>query len=852
MAGIKVPQYEIFKIGTDQLKYYHWDLTISKQEASKFNELIALFEAQEFRLIAQILNKPINEIDFSDYIMTLVIDKKSHFKRATAHKGIKLNGNTFRRFVGTTGGLKNNSMLFVNIEILDELNRRCECDRDKTIPLVPAKYEAYKALTCSASQPICDPDKILVVSDCITKYKDDIIQLDNTDPKTESPKLEYKYGVELENNASDGFNLCTIEYMRKVCKSLDIDYITSGVCLRNAWLKGMMYPFPIIEFFDKYGNGNYIVKDVWGDEHDIREVDMILTESSLKLWKCYDSIDDYVAAYKRNGYGFAVTKISPEKLDDYRELNYQYLQSYDFTDEDIKELCAPTVKYLKDAMAGDYESTIKFLGITGNADVYTWQRALWTHPMMLKDPYVIDCIYRMIKKKINNAKMGKLLVHGNYQVASGDPFILMQHIAGIKETGLLKAGECYSKYWSNQSVDEVVIFRSPMTSHQNIRRCKVANNDDVHFWYKYMDTVMIINSWDTFCMAENGCDWDGDLLFSTDNYTLLKCHKVLPAISCVQKTTDKVIPTEADILKSNLGGMGNAVGTITNRVTSMMETQANYEPGSNEWKELEYRILCGQDYQQNEIDKLKGIKAKPMPSYWYHFGACKGDPFLQSICTDKRPYFMIYARDDYRAKYNKYMANTDERCMVNLGLSLDDLIKKSNESPTLLTPQEEHFLNWYYRRLPFGTGPCAMNRICWHIENEFAGYKIQLKRNSDFNYEDIKVKRRCTEEHREQLAELIDQYVKQVAAYKKEAANPEHDMGDSHSKTVGRQLMAARYRKYAKEICPNDDERLNIVLDLCYGKNQNKMFCWDVIGDLICSRLEELLYLEGGDDYDNI
>lgn len=241
-----------------------------------------------------------------------------------------------------------------------------------------------------------------------------------------------------------------------------------------------------------------------------------------------------------------------------------------------------------------------------------------------------------------------------------------------------------------------------------------------------------------------------------------------------------------------------------------------------------------------------------MPSYWYHFGACKGDPFLQSICTDKRPYFMIYARDDYRAKYNKYMANTDERCMVNLGLSLDDLIKKANDSPTLLTPQEEHFLNWYYRRLPFGIGPCAMNRICWHIEEEFAGYKIQLKRNSDFNYEDIKVKRRCTDEHREKLADLIDRYTKQVAAYKKEAANPENDMGDSHSKTVGRQLMAARYRKYAKKICPNDDERLNIVLDLCYGKNQNKMFCWDVIGDLICSRLEELLYLEGGDDYDNI
>ena len=96
---------------------------------------------------------------------------------------------------------------------------------------------------------------------------------------------------------------------------------------------------------------------------------MIVTESSLKLWVAYDNIDAYVDAYKECGYEFSVTKISPRILDEQRELNYQYLQSYEFTDEDIAELCTPTIKYLKDAMCGDYSSTIKFLGITDNSDV---------------------------------------------------------------------------------------------------------------------------------------------------------------------------------------------------------------------------------------------------------------------------------------------------------------------------------------------------------------------------------------------------------------------------------------------------------------------------------------------------
>ena len=30
MAGINVPQYEIFKIGTDKLKYSKWNLNIDK------------------------------------------------------------------------------------------------------------------------------------------------------------------------------------------------------------------------------------------------------------------------------------------------------------------------------------------------------------------------------------------------------------------------------------------------------------------------------------------------------------------------------------------------------------------------------------------------------------------------------------------------------------------------------------------------------------------------------------------------------------------------------------------------------------------------------------------------------
>lgn len=830
MAGISIPQYEIFKIGTNKLKYSNWNLTISKKEAFKYQELISLFEAQEFRIMAnKILKEDIREIDFSKIFMQVVIDKKSDFGRATCKKGVTVNGINYRRFVGTTGGLKNNTLLFCNSQYVDKLNELCECKRNKDIPLVPAKYEAYKALTCSASQPICNPNGILVVRDCITKYFADVISLDDGIESDEPLRTIIK-DKELENNVSDGFNLCTIEYMQRVGESLGVDYTPSGVCLRNAWLKGMLYPFPIIEFIEKYNNGNYLIEDIWGNIQDIRNCEMIVTESSLKLWSAYSSIDEYVNACEECGYGFSVTKISPHILEERRELNYQYLQSYDFTDEDIEELCAPTIQYLKDAMCGDYFSTIKFLGITDNADINSWQRALFTSEYMMGDPYVIDSVHRFIKKKMNDAKIGKLFVDGNYQIASGDPFALMQSICGLEVTGLLKAGECYSKFWIDKNENEIVLFRSPMTSHNNIRMCNVNSSKECQYWYQYMDTIMIINGWDSFCMAENGEDWDSDLNFSTNNSVLKRRYKFLPAIECVQRNTSKVVVTEKEVLKTNKNGMGNQVGTITNYVTSMMEVQSHFEKGSKEYKELEYRIECGQLYQQNELDKIKGIVAKPMPSNWYNMGACADDRYKQSICAYRKPYFMIYIYDETKRDYKKYIKESNDKCKLIYNCSIQDLY----DNKDYLSDEQKEFLFWYEFKMPVGTGECSMNKICKYVESQLDGYKSQLHRNSTFDYNELKVKRRCTEEHRQALRELEQEYRECVREYK---AQKHFDKWESNK---NRKFLYKKFHEEAINICPNDDERLNIILDITYGYNGNKQFCWDTIGDLICKRLEEM------------
>ena len=48
----------------------------------------------------------------------------------------------------------------------------------------------------------------------------------------------------------------------------------------------------------------------------------------------------------------------------------------------------------------------------------------------------------------------------------------------------------------------------------------------------------------------------------------------------------------------------------------------------------------------------------------------------------------------------------------------------------------------------------------------------------------------------------------------------------------------------ALEICPDADERTDIILDLCYKHGYNRQFMWDCVGKVIVQRLEKMTYGE--------
>lgn len=563
-------------------------------------------KSRETKVMIKALYHSLYDLQFQKDYICVIMDSDKDYDRA--NQGFTVNGIKFRRFLGTNGGIKNSTIVYVNADLYPELKKRLDNGRKMDVPLVPAKLEAYQALVCSGSTPLPPPNGIIVVKDCVTHFKDSVILInDETDGE---PVLTYEQDFEVEHDSSDGYGLMLPSYSRRVNEYLtgDGENVISGMNTRYAWTKGMVYTFDFVEFAERVA-GTYEITDVWGKKRDIREAEVILTESMLKLWECYDSWEDFYDNCQNNHYQFSTPKTTPMELENVRNTNYQFLQSYQFTDEELQSLCQPTIDEITGVLGMDYRKTIAFLAGFGlyednafddNLDYCT--RALMVDERMINDPFVRRKVWNMISKRIEMAKRGAIKVNANYAMISGDPYALAQSMFGLEVTGLLSAGEAYHKYWIDRGADEIACFRAPMTSMNNIRRLRLNKSADAAYWYQYITTASILNAFDTSCDAQNGADFDGDTNMCTDNSILVKNTLNSPTIMCVQRKAEKKVVTEEDIVKANKLAFNDDIGIVTNHVTSMFDVQAGFEPGSPEYNELSYRIMCGQLYQQNTID----------------------------------------------------------------------------------------------------------------------------------------------------------------------------------------------------------------------------------------------------------
>lgn len=859
-------QRRIYKISSKRFRLNKWDLKLNDSNTLP-EEIVKIGDNQIFEFIRQIRGKSLdeenyeisnvkneirnrvnvvanidrlNKLTFINDLCFVVIDSISDYN--SLNNKMVLNDIEFKRLYATTGGVKNSTIIYVASDIHDELQSRIDNGRNMDIPFSAGKLEAYKSLSFTNSVAVSNPRKVVVVKDFFNKFiENEIIELD--DSNSIRPTIEHKSNIEIELNGSDGFGIISMHYAEKISKELNLEYIPSGFLIRNSFLKGMCYRMDINKFANQIANTKTII-DIYGNEFNINEVDMIIPESVFKLWQSYNGIEDYLTNCHRNGYTFRVAKTTPKKLDNIRNLNYQFIQTLELSDSDIRKLSEYTVSQIKDIINNNYIKTLLYTKGIGLLEsnvkkgIADYTKALMIEPKMINDPFVKSKVHNMLKRKITDAKIGVLGTSGNFQTIGGDIFAFLQHSFGLMPSGLLKSNQIYSKYWIDKNINEVAVFRAPMSSHNNIRKVEVVNSELIQYWFGHLDSCMLLNSYDTLTHALNGADYDGDSFYSTDSDVILNSIKNLPCVICKQKTAPKKVCTFNDFVTANINGFGDEIGSITNKITEMICKQSTFEKDSLEYKELDFRILCGQLYQQNAIDKIKSIESKPMPEEWYNFRSniidrdedgkiLKLDDFNVSILADKKPYFFIYNYQTLKKEYNKYVSSVNIKSMNLFGVKLSDLLKLD-----VKTNEIQEFVEMYYKKLPVDASPSVMNRICWHVESELDNIKI--KNNSTFDHSILKTTTEYSKSSYQKVKKLYEDY--KIESSKFTARKNEGHLTDEDY-TIDREQFKLKFIKEVSQLEITDEDLANIVVDLCYSTSNSKQFAWDVAGEQILTNL---------------
>ena len=786
----------------------------------------------------------------TDYMM-VIFDKKTHYDRAKRGFTITVDGvkTTYRRFIGTANSIKKNTIIFVNVDVYDRLMWHMNNGRNMAKPAVPAKLEAYLSLACSGSIPLKEFPRIMVVDDCITHAViPELIHLDYTDMSIDEPVMELRYDQEIEINGSDGFGLMTPEFSKRVNAELGGD---PDACVtfnsRCAFTKGMLVPFDFVAFAEQKANGDYCVKDAWGAMRDVREYDVILTVSMLKLWDSYASCEDYIRNCREHDFDFCIAKTAPQVLDSQQTSNYQFLQDFtNLTGEDIEELVAPTVKHIKDALGLDWRRLLLYMcgkGLDENTYQYTEPiaRAIMAHPDVINDKYVRMRIEKMIAKSIKDAKIGVLQFHGNFQIITGDPYCLAESIFSLPKVGLLANGEAYSKYWVDRGVELVTAFRAPMIVQNNVGQLRIVHNSDIDYWYQYINSTLVLNNFSDICMRECGCDYDGDTFMTTDNKVLLNKYRQLPAIDCVSKKPDKIVPTESDFIASEKRGFNDQIGAITNKGTGQKNMQAAYADGTEESDILAYRAICCVQLQQSEIDAVKGAWSRPAPKHWFDYKSnlvseqddaemIRRKEINQKLVA-KKPYFFIFNYDYLYKEYMKYIKNVNSNAQLRFGMSLDDLLLKSSYSDS-----EKEFIDNYHKYLPVDNSPGVINRICWKIEDEFR--TTDVLPDADFDYHLLTSNATYTKAEFSAVEELYYDYIHTVRNIKKQYAQKQNDVADNDM-VSDLYVLKEAWREKCLSICNNEKVLTNILLEICYNSSNSKAIVWDICGEQIVMNLLE-------------
>lgn len=812
---------------------------------------------------AKRIQDKINRMLFNPDYVTVVMDNLKQYDYLY-HNGFYINNQKYKRLSCGAGQARVSTVVFGNEKIIPKVKEILDNGRDMTKNFSPSKFNAYFGLYGSATKVVSEP-KFIVVKD-----------YENTTSFMANYVIENGWGVDdtiiqkmikdTPMNRTDGMGLISYNQASKWSKEMGLDYVPSQFCVRQSYLKGMLCVFPIHEFCQEINGGNYLVDTIYKDENgnyikaDLREYDVIITESQFKLWDSFASIDTYIDNCHKNKLDWRVALVSPKEAKRMLKLNYQFIQTLNLGKEDVEKLAKQFVEWIVKVSYDDaYYMLLFLLGVNNDKEKINnflscseayWIKALIANNNVKNDKYIRTKIRELMKTKIENACKGDIYVDGNFQVIVSDPYGFMQHVCGLPVTGLLKEGKSYSNYWNDRGVVQVDAMRAPLTYMSEHVILDLQKDEETEKWYRHCKLGIILNyhGHETFHFA--GSDFDMDILATTPNKTMIKgvYRDELPVVYDAPKPK-KILFTEDDLYESDTFSFGSIIGSITNKSSNgyakLPLIEKEFGKDSQEYKLVKSRLQQCCKAQSAQIDKAKiGQEVKGIPKVWINRNKIKKNKkgevidkhvgrktLYNNTLLDRYPYFFRYVYKDTNRNYKKYLDEYNVICKQKYKMDFRSLEKLAQK-----TDEQKEFIAKFYEFCPVLISSSPMNLLCEYIESiNFAIFQ-KTKVNAElFDYDIYKRSEFEYMDYYEEVKSAIQKFIsEQRNIIIANSSDDEYENTDENHEISLDIPFEDLYSRLNKINC-NPYIIVNCLVDYFYKEKpkSNKDLLWSVYGKYI-------------------
>ena len=467
-------------------------------------------------------------------------------------------------------------LFFIREDFYDAVRRRIMMDMaigDCQL----SKLYAYNGLMLSSGIRIdgigIDRPHRVVVIDNPTRTERNVSVITVEDDGTQSSTRKYhrvEKKEDIEITCFDGEGLISKEYARVVDEKLCGKKVHTSFQIRMPYVKGMLHEVDFKDFLTLCGTDT--ITDLWGMEHSVRDVDIILTKSMFKGygWLTASGMnwEDYRTVFRKYRHALYITNVSKEKPEQTTELNYQFLTTVSIQGDEFRPADLPDGwdhspeedprNWLTKQTELAYYSFCADESFRQNYFLEKLERVSWwerhqgkdqilagvlkKNPRFINEPVYAKRLEDEADKIVEQYAVGRLIVAGDNRYLSGDLLDFLAFLLPTVPPRKRRQRMFYSTVMTDHFPESSFYAPQAAYAHDDactlLRNPHIARNEELqlsfydakeerkqmrHYYFGHLTDVVMVDSNMLAAERLGGADYDGDMIKTISDPILNAC-----------------------------------------------------------------------------------------------------------------------------------------------------------------------------------------------------------------------------------------------------------------------------------------------------------------------------------------